>query len=229
MSFHQHVPGGFLDSDVNLMANRVQARHAMLVDVFRHIIADSTVMLLGAEDGRWCYTFAAAGALQVVGVEPSFDLVARFSRLPDVGMRERIEMRHASPIEELHEDAEAGRTYDVVVLFDVLENISDLYELLHHVAAVSPRLVVIDGLFAVTDEAIFMIERHRGPVQDGVKQQRLIPSRGAITRAAEDIGFAVDWVDWRQIPEDSRMGLSDYYQSGAQKRFSLVLTPDDED
>ena len=63
MSYHQHVPGGFLDSEVNMMANRVQVRHAMLVDVFRHIIADATVMLLGAEDGRWCYTFAATGAL----------------------------------------------------------------------------------------------------------------------------------------------------------------------
>ncbi|MRU16693.1 class I SAM-dependent methyltransferase [Roseovarius sp. A21] len=229
MSFHQHVPGGFLDSEVNLMANRVQARHAMLVDVFRHIIADSTVMLLGAEDGRWCYTFAAAGALQVVGVESSFDLVERFSRLPDVGMRERIEMRYATPVEELYKDAEAGRTYDVVVLFDVLENVSDLYELLHHIAAVSPRLVVIDGLFAVTEEAVLMIERHRGPVHDGVKQQRLIPSRGAITLAAEDTGFAVDWVDWRQIPEDSRLGLSDYYQSGAQRRFSLILTPNEDD
>ena len=228
MSFHQHVPGGFLDSEVNLMANRVQARHAMLVDVFRHIIADSTVMLLGAEDGRWCYTFAAAGALQVVGVESSFDLVDRFSRLPDVGMRERIEMRYATPVEELYKDAEAGRTYDVVVLFDVLENISDLYELLHHIAAVSPRLVVIDGLFAITEKAVLMIERHRGPVPDGVNQQRLIPSRGAITLAAEDTGFAVDWVDWRQIPEDSRLGLSDYYQSGAQKRLSLILTPDDD-
>src|SRR6056297_1099237 len=228
MSFHQHVPGGFLDSEVNLMANRVQARHAMLVDVFRHIIADSTVMLLGAEDGRWCYTFAAAGALQVVGVESSFDLVDRFSRLPDVGMRERIEMRYTTPVEELYKDAEAGRTYDVVVLFDVLENISDLYELLHHIAAVSPRMVVIDGLFAITEEAVLVIERHRGPVPDGVNQQRLIPSRGAITLAAEDTGFAVDWVDWRQIPEDSRQGLSDYYQSGAQKRLSLILTPDDD-
>lgn len=229
MSVYDHAPGGFLDSDVSMMANRIQVRHAMLVDGFRHVIADSTVMLLGAEDGRWCYTFSAAGALQVVGVESSQDLVNRFLRLPDVGMRERINMRYGAPIEELYKEAEAGRTHDVVVLFDVIENVSDLYELFHHIAAVSPRLVVIDCLFAVTEEAVFVIERHRGPVHGGLKQQRSIPSRGAIALAAEDTGFEVDWLDWQQIPEDSRMGLSDYYQSGAKRRFSLVLMPSEDD
>lgn len=225
MSYHQHAPGGFLDSDVNMMANRIQARHAMLVDMFRHVIADATVMLLGAEDGRWCYTFAAAGALQVVGVERSQDLVDRFSRLPDVGLRERIEMRHANPVDELQEDVKAGRTYDVVALFDVLDNVQDLHEVLHHIASLKPRLVIVDGLFAVTDDPVFVIERHRGPVRGGAKRQRLIPSRGAIALAAEDAGFDLDWLEWSQIPEEARLGLSDYYQSGSQRRFSLTLMP----
>lgn len=229
MPVYDHAPAGFLDSDVNMMANRIQVRHAMLVDMFRHVIADSTVMLLGAEDGRWCYTFSAAGALQVVGVESSHDLVNRFLGFPDVGMRERIDMRYGSPIKELYKEAEAGRTYDVVALFDVIEKASDLYELFHHIAAVRPRLVVIDDLLAVTEEPVFLLERHRGPVHGGLKQQRSVPSRGAIALAAKDTGFDVDWLDWQRIPEDSRMGLSDYYQSGTKRRFSLVLIPSDDD
>lgn len=225
MSNLEHTPGGFLDSDVNMMANRIQARHAILVDMFRHVIADATVMLLGAEDGRWCYTFAAAGALQVVGVERSQDLVDRFKCSPDVGLRERIQMRHANPIEALQADAAAGRTYDVVAMFDILENVHDLHEVLTQTASLKPRLVVVDGLFAVTDDPVLVIERHRGPVHGGTKRQRLIPSRGAIALAAEDAGFDLDWRDWSQIPKEARLGLSDYFQSGSQRRFSLTLIP----
>jgi hypothetical protein len=225
MSYHQHKPAGFLDSDVNMMANRVQARHAMLVDLFRHVIADSTVMLLGAEDGRWCYSFAAAGALQVVGVEESKDLVSRFLRLPDIGLRERIEMREADPLTALAADAKAGRSYDVVVLFDVIDRLGNLHALMRALKAVRPRLVVIDGLFAVTDDAVFVMEHHRGPVADSHINPRLIPSRGALAKAAQDTAFEVDWVDWARIPEANRTGLSDYFQSGPQRRQSLTLMP----
>lgn len=225
MSYHQHRPAGFLDSDVNLMANRIQARHAMLVDMFRHVIADSTVLLLGAEDGRWCYTFAAAGALHVVGVEESNDMVSRFLRLPDIGLGERIEMREANPIETLATDAEEGRTYDIVVLFDVIDRLGNLHALLRALKVVKPRLVIIDGLFAMTGDAVFVMENHRGPVPESCVNPRLIPSRGAIAKAARETGFEMDWIDWSRVPEENRLGLSDYYQSGPQCRQSLTLMP----
>ena len=224
MTIHDYTPAGFFDNDINMMANRVQARHAVLVDAFRHVIADSSVLLLGAEDGRWCYSFAAAGALQVVGVEPSSELVERFVRLPDVGMRERIDLRNAAPIREMREEARAGRRYDVIAAFDVLEGPVPLHDWFSVSAALKPRLVVGDGLFAVSDEPIMALEKPRRPTH-GAAATRLIPSRGAIEMAARDTGFELDWIDWTQLSDDARLGLSDYYQSGPMRRGSFTLMP----
>ena len=224
MTVHDHTPGGFFDDDISMMANRMQARHAMLVDGFRHAIADAAVLLLGAEDGRWCYGFAAAGALQVVGVEPSADLVARFGRLPDVGLRERIDLRRAGVIEEMRSEAQADRSYDVIAFFDVLEGQADLLALLREAQALRPKLVIGDGLFAARDEAVLLLERVKRPVQGRVGL-RAIPSRGAVALAAREAGFELDWIDWSMIEEEARLGLSDYFQSGPKCRASFVLTP----
>jgi len=224
MTVQDHTPNGFFESEVNMMANRMQARHAMLVDGFRHVIADSTVLLLGAEDGRWCYSFAAAGALQVVGVEPCGELVERFSRLPDIGLRERIDLRNADVLEEMIAEAQAGRRYDVVVLFDVLEGAVPLHDWFMAIMALHPRLVIGDGLFATTNDPIMALERPRRPIH-GATATRLIPSHGAIAMASRDAGFDLDWIDWGRLHDDGRLGLSDYYQNGSKSRGSFTLMP----
>ena len=66
MAVMENGVAGFMDDGLTMMANRTQARHALLVDAFRHAIADSTVMLVGAEDGAWCYALAAAGAKNLI-------------------------------------------------------------------------------------------------------------------------------------------------------------------
>ena len=208
-----------------LLANRHQARHAMLVDSFRHVIADATVLLLGAEDGRWCCDMAAAGALQVTGIEENADLVAAFRRLPGLGMRERIEMRSDTPMEALRDEVEEARTHDVVALFDVLEDVTDLHAVFARIRLLRPLLVLGDGLFARSEVPLLRYDRHRGPVA-GRGRVRLIPSRGAVTMAAQDAGFEVDWTDWKMLPEDARGGLSDYYQSGPLSRATFTLLPE---
>ncbi|MFO7769994.1 MAG: class I SAM-dependent methyltransferase [Roseovarius gahaiensis] len=224
MTVQDQTPNGFFESDINMMANRMQARHAMLVDGFRHVIADSTVLLLGAEDGRWCYSFAAAGALQVVGVEPCSALVERFSRLPDIGLRERIDLRSADVLAEIIAEAHAGRRYDVVVLFDVLEGAAPLHDWFNAIMALHPRLVIGDGLFATTHDPIMALEKPRRPIH-GATATRLIPSHGAIAMASRDAGFDLDWIDWGRLHDDGRLGLSDYYQNGSKSRGSFMLMP----
>ncbi|MCR9113160.1 MAG: class I SAM-dependent methyltransferase [Rhodobacteraceae bacterium] len=224
--FGAEGPLSLADGGCDMIANRHQARHAMLVDSFRHVIADSTVLFLGAEDGRWCCDMAAAGALRVIGAEENADLVNAFLRLPGVGMRERIDMRVADPLMLLVDEVRAKAQHDVVVLFDVLEDEADLHAVLAQIAALSPLMVLGDGLFARTDVPLLRIEKHRGPVS-GRERPRLIPSRGALSMAAEAAGFEVDWADWDMLPEHVRGGLSDYYQSGPMVRASFTLLPQD--
>lgn len=211
--------------------NRVQARHALLVDAYRHAIADSTVMLVGAGagavdgDGAWCYALAAAGALQVVGIEPDAALVARFGRLPDVGLRERIDLRCADPIEEIRSEVRAARQYDVIILFDLLEGVADLYDLLGLIRELDPRLVVVDGRFVDSEEPILWIDRTREAVA-GRARPALVPGRGAVAMVAYDTGFDLDWIDWSLLDPEVRLGLDDYYAKGAVLRASFTLTPE---
>jgi hypothetical protein len=219
-------PAGTVEETGNgMLANRHQARHAMMIDSFRHVIADATVLVLGAEDGRWCCDMAAAGALHVVGIEENADLVAAFNRLPGLGMRERIEMRCDRPLEALDDEADGSRTHDVVALFDALEDVADLHTVFARIRLLRPLMVLGDGLFARTDVPLLRFERHRGPVASR-RGVRLIPSRGAVTMAAQDAGFEVEWTDWDMLPEAARAGLSDYYQSGPLSRASFTLLPE---
>jgi hypothetical protein len=215
---------GFFGDDVTLAANRTQARHGMLVDGFRHVIADSTVLLLGAGDGRWCHAYAAAGALRVIGVEARRAEVARFGRLPEVGLRSRIEMRCADPQEALRAEAAAGERHDVIALFDMLEGCADLPGLLSMMARLRPRLVIVDGLFAVSEAPVLLMEHARRPVC-GAPGLRLLPSRGAVALSARVAGFELDWIDWTMLEAQARLGLSDYFQSGAKCRASFTLVP----
>lgn len=220
----EEAPVGFFGDDVTLAANRMQVRHAMLVDCFRHVVADSTVLLLGAGDGRWCHAYAAAGALRVIGVEPRRTEVARFGGLPEVGLRSRIEMRCADPQETLRSEAAAGERHDVIVLLDMLEGCADLPGLLGLVAGLRPRLVIVDGLFAVSEAPVLLMEHARRPVC-GAPGLRLLPSRGAVALSARVAGFELDWLDWSTLEGQARLGLSDYFQSGAKCRASFTLIP----
>ena len=132
-----------------------------------------------AGDGTWCYALAAAGALQVVGIESDAALVERFGRLPDVGLRERIDLRCADPVEEIRSEVRAGRQYDVIILFDLLEIVADLHDLFGLVRELDPRLVVVDGRFVDTEEPILWIDRTREAVA-GRARPALVPGRGAV-------------------------------------------------
>lgn len=211
-------------NNIDMMANRMQIRHAMLVDAYRHVVSDSTVLLLGAENGRWCYAYAAAGALRVVGVERNADLVERFGRLPDVGLRERIELRCNDTLSELEEEARCTRQHDIVVLLDVLEGVSELHHLFGLVARLEPRMVLVDDLFANTEEPVLLMQNGARKVGAPQSPHRLLPSLGAVALAARESGFDLNWLDWSAIDPADRIGLSDYYQTGPRRRASCMMT-----
>ncbi|MBY5989352.1 class I SAM-dependent methyltransferase [Roseovarius atlanticus] len=213
---------GTVEVTLRQRANRRQARYGMLFDCFRHVITDSSVLYLGAGDGRWCADLAQAGALQVVGVEAQDELIARFDGLPSIGARERVEMRRAAPLDFLQTAADMDKRFDLVVLMDVLRDVSDLHEVFEDIARLRPRMVMGDGVLATSAEPLLRLEPRRAAGATA-RAPHMIPSRGAITQAATANGFEVDWTDWTQLPPSLREGLSDYYRSGPIARASFTL------
>ena len=217
------------DNPAMMMVSRMHARHGVLLDAYRHVIADSTVLHLGAEDGRWCYAFASAGALQVVGVEKSAEQVSKFTRYPDIGLRERIDLRCADPMEELSAEVRAERRYDVVAMFDLLENVADLFLLFSYIRALGPRLVILDGVFLISEDPVLRIVSQPVPSGEGggPLRPRAVPGPRALEIIAEALDFDLEWIDWTQVAEDGRIGLADYFATHGEKRASCTLIPRD--
>ncbi|PYC46737.1 class I SAM-dependent methyltransferase [Litorivita pollutaquae] len=210
-----------------MMVNRMHARHRLLLDAYRDVIVDSNVLHLGAEDGRWCYAFASAGAARVVGVEQNAEPVSKFSRHPDIGLRERIDLRCADPMKELAAEVQAERRYDVVAMFDLLENVADLFLLFSHIRALAPRLVILDGVFLISDDPVLRMVNHPVPSGEGEGplRPRAVPGPRALQVIAEALDYELEWVDWTQVPENQRVGLSDYFVTDGQKRASCTMVP----
>jgi len=207
-------------------ANRRQARYGMMFDCFRHVITDSSVLYLGAGDGKWCADLAQAGALQVVGVEAQREMIDKFDNLPAIGARERVELRHAAPLDYLQTAADMGKRFELVVLMDVLRDVSDLHGIFADIATLRPRMVMGDGVVANSEEPVLRLEPRRA-TGGTARPPHMIPSRGAISQAATAAGFEVDWTDWTQLPPILREGLSDYYRDGPVARASFTLIDKD--
>lgn len=207
-------------------ANRRQARYGMMFDCFRHVITDSSVLYLGAGDGKWCADLAQAGALQVVGVEAQREMIDKFDDLPAIGARERVELRHAAPLDYLQTAADMGKRFELVVLMDVLRDVSDLHGIFADIATLRPRMVMGDGVVANSEEPVLRLEPRRA-TGGTARPPHMIPSRGAISQAATAAGFEVDWTDWTQLPPFLREGLSDYYRDGPVARASFTLIDKD--
>lgn len=207
-------------------ANRRQARYGMMFDCFRHVITDSSVLYLGAGNGKWCADLAQAGALQVVGVEAQREMIDKFDDLPAIGARERVELRHAAPLDYLQTAADMGKRFELVVLMDVLRDVSDLHGIFADIATLRPRMVMGDGVVANSEEPVLRLEPRRA-TGGTARPPHMIPSRGAISQAATAAGFEVDWTDWTQLPPVLREGLSDYYRDGPVARASFTLIDKD--
>lgn len=207
--------------------SRMHARHAMLIDAHRHVISDANVLQLGAGDGSWCFAFAAAGASQVIGIEEDASLVERFSDYPDVGMRERIELRCAKPLKALVAEINAGRQYEVVALFDLLSNVADLYHLFYLIQQLQPNMIILDGLFVIADSPILELVSSDTPdgALDGQRRPRAVPSQCALDIIADALDYELEWVDWNSVPEDGRSGVPDYFTTKGRKRASCTMVP----
>lgn len=213
-----------LEMSVDQARSRHNARHAMILDSFRHLIADSTVLCLGAGDGQWCRDIAMAGALQVVGVENSISLVNAFQQSAGLGADERVEMLAEQPVKALQVMAEQGRQFDVIVAFDLFQESADLTGIFSDLADLQPRIVFADGLIARMEEPALRLQSLRND-SDGYAHLRLVPSRSAIGMVADAVGFDVDWTDWNVLPEAARTGLADYFRHGPVARSSFTMLP----
>lgn len=214
---------------------RLEKRHAFLVAPFRAEIRGARVLDLGAHDGRWSYAFAKAGAASVLGVEARAELLRRFEEFPETAEKKRVSMQLGDLHEKLDTLVRDRHRFEVVALFGILYHVMDHFRILQRCVALSPKLIIIDSEFMKGDNPFIQLVKERtdkplnaAPQIDGQEIAiKGIPSSVAMERMAEALGCDLDWLPWKDLPQDERRGVRDYFRGSEERmiRRTCVLSP----
>jgi hypothetical protein len=195
----------------------------MLIAPYRDDIEGARVLDLGAKDGRWSYALSDAGAAEVVAVERRASVAALIETYPSRSVRERISWRVNDVYSALEEAAGNGETFDVVVGFSTLGNITDPIRLFSLIASLRPELVLFDGEFIQRDDTVFRVVRAKGPGPGGPEPLATVPSKGAMELIAGVSGYDVQWVNWDKVALPDRAFIRDYYRKTKLRRETAEL------
>jgi Methyltransferase domain len=199
--------------------NRLNKRHRFLIEPYRSDIEGSSVLDIGAYDGRWAYALSAAGAREVVGIEAREESMAKFAAYPPGPVKDRVRFERGDVQEVLPRLAAEGGQFEVVALFGFLYHVMDHYNLLKMIARLRPRLVIIDSEFCTNPGAIIRLAREKtdndhnsiAHVPGQSKVPVGIPSKRALTWMAASLGYDVEWADWETLKRRERRGLDGYF------------------
>ena len=210
---------------------RMAARWHLLVGPVAADIAGRTVLDLAAHDGRWAYAFAQAGAAHVTAVEARPALLATFSDFPDDQIRSRVSCVADDVFAFLERVVAAGEQYDVVAVLGFLYHTMDHYRLFVLIRKLGPALIIVDGEFITSDNAIVQVlqERTEGALtaiaQFEGQQKTLVgvPSTGLMQRIAGVLDYDLHWADPETLPGDLRPFAGDYFRGGRKSRRACYL------
>lgn len=214
-------------------AMRMNKRHDLLIKPHLEAIAGARVLDLGAHDGRWAYAFAAAGAAEVVAVEPRAALTARYASFPDAPFKDRVTFRHADLFDAMEDAIASEERFDVIAVFGLLYHIMDhirVFRLLH---ALAPKLVLIDSEFMLRENPMIQLAKERTdkdlnayPAYPGQEIAVIgTPSMRALEAMAESFAFQTVWLKAETLFDTNRVGMQDYFREGIKRRGACRLTP----
>ena len=214
------------------MVRRLRKRHALVVEPFRAELRGARVLDLGAHDGRWCYAFAAAGAREVLGVEPRAPLIEGFARFPDDDARGRVTLVEGEAGPALEAFGEAGERFDVVAVLGLFYHLMDHFRLLWLIRQLGPRLVIVDSDFSLARAPVIELVRERtdkplnavAQIGGQARAVKGIPSFAAMEAMADALDYAVEWIDPAPLAADPE-GVRDYFRARKMRRAVCALRP----
>ncbi|WP_165352740.1 class I SAM-dependent methyltransferase [Loktanella sp. IMCC34160] len=212
---------------------RLNKRHRMIIEPIKTEIAGSRILDIAAHDGRWCTAYAAAGAREVIGIEARPELVQRFQEFPQEPYTSTIDLRVGEMLTTMEEMVQEGETFDIVSLLGIFYHTMEHQRLLNLASQLKPKLIVIDGEFALRDYSVIILTRERTDNElntvEQVPGQEVamvgIPSPAATEAMAAVVGYACTWADWDLLPIGDRQYLDDYFRTEKKRRRTCFLQP----
>jgi hypothetical protein len=208
--------------------NRINARHQVLIEPHRALIAGARVLDIASHTGRWSFAALEAGARHVLGVEPRAELVATADEtLRGYGAQAST---YRFIVGDIHEEIRKLESIDVVFLFGFFYHTIHHALLLSEIRRLRARTLIIDTEIDADVEAPMIRLREDdstsilSAVSDrGAEGTALVglPSRAAVDQLLRSYGFTAHWLDWHAAGITDWAGLEDYQ---ARRRVSLLAT-----
>jgi len=202
--------------------NRVIARYRMFIQPNVAEIAGKRVLDLGSYDGRWAFAALANGASEVVGIEQRKDFIDRSSHFIKEGMRERVRFIQDDLFDALAELRESGEHFDVILCLGVFYEIADHRRLMKLMAALEPKLIIVDTNLIDSDEPVIKLKVAEG--------QRKAPPTGTVSRKGvelltHDLPYTLRYETWKATSFDIQEGLGDYFSTNKAgiRRYTFYL------
>lgn len=212
--------------------HRLKTRHRFCVDDMTPFFAGRRVLDIASHDGRWAYSYAKAGASEVIGVEPRRDLVESFSEtFPDDAARARTNLLIDEGARFMQWCVDARERFDFIAILGFFYHTMEHFRLLDLARQLQAETIVIDSEFIMTDNPIIqMAQEATDKVSNAVasyegQQSNVIgiPSTGALERMADVLGYDVYWSHWDSLDPAERDGLGDYFRNHRKKRQTCRL------
>lgn len=213
--------------------DRLNWRYAHIIEPLRAEIEGARILDLGSHDGRWPLAYADAGAKEIVGIEGRASLVEKFNAMPGSN-RHRVDMRVGDFVLEMDKLIAEGDTFDIVSCLGVYYHTMHHYRIMCQMAALRPKLIIIDSEFLRTQEPVIRItkenpESDMNTIQQFPGQDRTpigIASMPALRVMSSSVGYQAKKVEWA-VPEAERVPVADYYDMFEnRRRFTLLLRPE---
>jgi hypothetical protein len=209
--------------------DRLNLRYEHIIEPLRSEIVGSRVLDLGSHDGRWPYAFAAAGARSVVGIEGRADLVGEYATYPESDFKDRVELVVGDFIEGMERFVAAGQTFDIVACLGVFYHTMHHYRMVLLMAALRPRIIVIDSPFSLSADTIINVRQEStGSKFNSIalaRDQSWIPvgepSLPAMRWMAESVGYAFEPVEWK-VAQEKRKSVAGYFRETKSRRFTMI-------
>ena len=194
--FFDDYPRFVESSEPGPWLERLNARHAALIEHNRDLLEGARVLDLAGHDGRFAFAAVKAGAAHVTTI----DVKTHLARAGEASMAHYgIEPdRYEFKVGDLFDYLATGPDADVVFCFGILYHLPDHMRLLTAVAELGPKAVILDTNVSQLDGAVIQLQGALGdsPPAPGAFVEG-VPTTAAIDAMATSLGWEVDYFDWQ--------------------------------
>lgn len=199
----------FQTSDVGAWPRRLNGRHQAVIAQHGAVLRGARVLDLGSHDGRWSLAALDAGAAHVTGIEARPELVQRANdNLAFYGVDAS---RFTFGVADLNHKRGVAETFDVVLCLGYFYHTLNHMALWQLMASTGARHLILDGTVEPSDRPLIAlmqegVEDHANGISDaGVRGGSILvghPSPPALRMLCEQVGYRLEFVDWRRILTD---------------------------